>query len=114
MRASTGLGLIAIIGLVACAASGVVDDATAAGGDGNGASTDPNLPGEPTDPADPEKAPSPLVSNISVSGVAVFQGVQVDVVKDGAFVTRSKRNAPVVVNRPGLIRVYVEPGAGWK
>ncbi|MBX3214584.1 MAG: hypothetical protein KF850_21285 [Labilithrix sp.] len=114
MRASTGLGLIAIISLVACAASGVVDDATAAGGDGSGSSTDPNLPGEATDPADPEKAPAPLVSNISVSGVAVFQGVQVDVVKDGAFVTRSKRNAPVVVNRPGLIRVYVEPGAGWK
>lgn len=116
MRASTGLGLFAIISLVACAASGVVDGATAAGGgaEESGSGADPNAPGENADPTDPEKAPSPLVSNISVTGVAVFQGVQVDVVKDGAFVARSKRNAPVVVNRPGLIRVYVEPGAGWK
>ncbi|MBX3204500.1 MAG: hypothetical protein KF764_05495 [Labilithrix sp.] len=116
MRASTGLGLIAIIGgLFACTASGVAEDPTLGGGAGeSGTSTDPTSPEASSDPTDPEKAPSPLVSNLTVTGVAVFQAVQVDVVKSGSFVAPSKRNAPVVAKRPGLIRVYVEPGDGWK
>lgn len=117
MRASTGLGFIAIISLLACTASGVVTDPGGAAG-GNGSSTDPTNPGDGTgessDPTDPEKPASPIVSNIAVSGVAVFQAVKVDVVKKGAFVAASKRNAPVVAKRPGLFRIYVTPGDGWE
>ena len=117
MRASTGLGLIAIISLFACTATGVAETMTptpeGAAGE-NGSSTDPTTPEGSADPTDPEKAPSPLVSNLAVTDVAIFQAVQVNVVKGGAYVAAKKRNAPVVARRPGLIRVYVEPGDGWK
>jgi hypothetical protein len=117
MRASSGLGLIAIISLFACTATGVANEPAGPGGGAageNGSSTDPTTPEGSEDPTDPEKAPSPIVANIAISGVAVFQAVKVDVVKGGTFVASSKRNAPVVAKRPGLIRVYVEPGDGWK
>ncbi len=118
MRATSGVGLIAIISLVACTATGVVTEPGGAGAGAageNGTSTDPTTPeGTDEDPSNPDKAPSPVVSNIAISGVAVFQAVKVDVVKGGAYVSPTKRNAPVVAKRPGLIRVYVEPGDGWK
>jgi len=117
MRASTGLGLIAIVSVFACTTSGVSETTTTTPGGAAGeteSSTDPTTPEGSADPTDPEKAPSPLVSNIAVTGVAVFQGVQVDVVKGGAYVSATKRKAPVVARRPGMIRVYVEPGAGWE
>jgi hypothetical protein len=112
MRVSIGLGFIAMISLVACTAPGGTTDKPAAGGP-NGSTADPNEPGAAGGPADPEKAPLPIVSNLAVTDVAVFQGVKVAVVKNCALVAPAKRNAPVVAKRPGLIRVYVKPGAGW-
>jgi Peptidase M66 len=116
MRASTGLGLIAIISLFACTATGAAEQSTSPGGtdDGSGASTDPTDPdGSGGDPTNPEKAPSPIVANLAVTDVAMFQAVKVTVVKGGALVSSAKRNAPVVAKRPGLLRVYVKPGSGW-
>ena len=117
MRTSSGLGLIAIISLFACTATGVLDDPAGPGGAGPGSdtetSTEPTTPGSSDDPTS-DKAPSRIVPNIAISSVAVFQAVKIDVVKRGAFVAASKRNAPGVAKRPGLIRVYVEPGDGWK
>jgi len=118
MRTTSGLGLIAIISLFACTATGGLDDPSEPGGGAAGrdvgASTDPTTPEGSDDPTTAEKAPSPIVPNIAISSVAVFQAVKVDVVKRGAYVAATRRNAPVVAKRPGLIRVYVEPGDGWK
>jgi hypothetical protein len=47
---------------------------------------------------------------LAIGEVAVFQGVKVSVWKG---TTISTRNAPVVVGRPGLVRVYVTPRPGW-
>lgn len=72
--------------------------------------TDPETPGA----SDPQQTPlSPLVEGLSISEIAVFQGVKVSVVKSGSAVTGSKRNAPIVANRAGLVRVYVTPDSGW-
>ena len=112
MRASTGLGLIAIISLFACGTSvGTDSESRDDEGAGNTTSSDPNSPAG--DPTNPEKAPSLLATNIAITEVAVFQAVKVPVVKNGTYVAKSKRNAPVVANRPGMIRVYVKPGDGW-
>ncbi len=116
MRGSMGLGLIATISLFACAATGVADETSAPAGAGGTAesSSDPTQPGASSaDPTDPEKPASPIVSNIAVTDVAVFQAVKVGVVKSGALVAPKSRNAPVVAKRPGLIRVYVKPGDDW-
>jgi Peptidase M66 len=114
MRASSGLGLIAIISLVACATTASVDKTTGGHGEGEqpGSSTDPTT--DPSaDPSNPEKAPSPVLSNIAITDVAMFQAVKVTVVKSGALVAPTKRNAPVVAKRPGLLRIYVKPGSDW-
>ncbi len=124
MRTSTGLGLIAIVGLVACATTetvtmpgegnasgdpGVPDDNTSQSGDGQ----NPSDPAK-ADPTNPEAPPGPVLPNIAITDVAVFQAVKVPVVTGGAVVKPSARNAPVVANRPGLVRVYVKPAAGFK
>ncbi|HVH41198.1 MAG TPA: M66 family metalloprotease [Labilithrix sp.] len=128
MRVSDGLGLAAIFGFVACAASGgdtasmeENGPASAANQPAPGDTGSSTLPTEPVapppapaDPADPETPPAPLVSGITVTDVAMFQAVRVPVVDDGALVKTSARKAPVVAKRPGMLRIYVKPDAGWK
>ncbi|MBX3222554.1 MAG: hypothetical protein KF795_18695 [Labilithrix sp.] len=123
MRASIGLGLVSILGLVACAAAGGdtaanVHEDPAPGGE-VGSSTDstdtappPEAPPEPAKPT--EEPPRPLVRGIAINEVAMFQAVKVPVMKAGAAVDASSRKAPVVAKRTGMLRVYVAPGAGWK
>lgn len=128
-RVSDGLGLAAIIGLVACSTS--PEGSTSAEGRGSGAGnqpppsststeTSPTDPADPAttttppDPASPETPPAPIASGITISAVAMFQGVKVPVMDDGALVKTSARKAPVVANRQGMLRVYVTPDAGWK
>jgi Peptidase M66 len=123
MRASIGLGLIAIAGLVACAADSNSDSAansiqqdTPAPGS-TGSSTDPTEPAappsQPSEPQNVEPPPAPIARGIAVTDVALFQGVKVPVVKDGEQVPATKRKAPVVAKRPGLLRVYVTPESSW-
>lgn len=129
MRASIGLGLIALVGLVAACGTDAGGTAannytpgSSAGGDQH-TSTDPTEPGAPgtpsepsapsDDPSDPETPPAPIVSGIAISDVAVFQAVKVPVVTGGQLVTPSARKAPVVAKRTGMIRVYVKPDAGF-
>lgn len=50
-------------------------------------------------------------AGISVRDVAIYQGVKVAVATNRAAVTR--RNAPVVEGRPGRLRVFLRPEAGW-
>jgi hypothetical protein len=44
-----------------------------------------------------------------ISTIALYQGVQVNLMKDGQAV--AKLNAPIVKNRPAMLRVFVQPGA---
>ena len=114
MRASIGLGLIAIVGLFACAANGTVTSTGATGSapsDGSETTTDPTDPAAAADPNNPEAPQAPIVPGIVVTEVAVFQAVKVPVMKAGAIVKPSTRKAPVVAKRPGIVRVYVTPGA---
>lgn len=63
---------------------------------------------------DTQKPPenlAPLATGISVTEVAVFQGVKVSVEKNNAKVTT--RAAQVVSSRDALVRVYVTPGTGF-
>src|SRR4029434_8863229 len=46
-----------------------------------------------------------------ITTVAIYQGVQINLMKDGQAV--SKLNGPIVKGRPALVRVFVQPGAGW-
>jgi hypothetical protein len=67
-----------------------------------------------TPPADSAPPPTPgtydYASGLAVSEIAVFQGVKVSLWKGGAAASHV---APVVAGRPGLVRVYVAPQAGW-
>src|SRR5258706_6822918 len=46
-----------------------------------------------------------------ITTIAIYQGVQINLMKDGMAV--SKLNGPIVKNRPAMMPVWVEPGAGW-
>ena len=130
MRASIGLGLFALVGLVACGtdtgnttSEGHAPGSSMPGGGDHGTSTDPTEPGAPgepgtpgapsDDPSDPETPPAPIAKGISVKDVAVFQAVKVPVVSGGELVSPASRKAPVVAKRGGMIRVYVQPDASW-
>lgn len=113
MRTSIGIGLLATVFLFACASTGDTattnTDPNAPAGSGEGTTTDPNATKDPTDP---DAAPAPLVPNLAVTDIAIFQAVRVPVVTKGAWV--KTRNAPVVANRPALARIYVAPSSGFK
>ena len=88
---------------------------TPAAGDGtttteDGTTPDPSTTGDPTS----KDAPAPpLASGLSITDVAIFQAVKVPVVKAGKVVAQSARNAPVVANRPAVIRVYVSTSSAY-
>ncbi len=54
---------------------------------------------------------NPLAGGISISEIAVYQGVEIPIMKDGNAV--ANRNAPVVQKRPAMVRVFVNPAAGF-
>jgi len=55
--------------------------------------------------------PGELVKGLAISNIDIFQGVQIRLVEDGTPV--SQRNAPIIQNRPALLRVYVQPLDEW-
>ena len=67
--------------------------------------------GTPTpDAGPPPVTGTPLVQNLTITEVAVFQTVKIGVMKAGAAVTAKP---PVVADRAALVRVYVAPQAGY-
>ena len=54
-----------------------------------------------------------LAADLTVSEVAVLQGVKITVAKDDQLIPVASRNAPVVVGREALVRVYVTPSAAY-
>ncbi len=116
----SGLALFAlIIGAAACSAGTTTIIQGAPPGDTpppDGTTTppavvDPSTEGDPTSKDTP--AP-PLVAGLAITDVAVFQAVKVPVVTKGKPVGKAKRNAPVVVGRPALVRVYVTLADAYK
>lgn len=120
--ATCGLSGLALIAMVLGAAACTTETRTIirggapgeTGADGTTSDTDPNDPTASGDPTDKNAPVPPLVAGLSITEVAFFQGVKVSVVKDSKAVGASKRNAPVVSNRPAFVRVYVSPTSGYK
>lgn len=118
MRTSIGIVLL-LSSVVACTTheTRIISNdpkAKSSGGGDQTTETDGTDP-EGSGASNPQETPlSPLVEGLAISEIAVFQGVKVSVVKSGSAITGTKRNAPVVANRPALIRVYVEPDSGWE
>lgn len=117
MRTSFGIGIIALMGLVACSASGTSTDETspsdpASPGGGAATDSDPTETADPSAAEDPEQPAAAVLADLAISEIAVFQGVKVSIVKDGKAI--GTRNAPVVANRTALVRVYVEPDASFR
>src|SRR5687767_5620352 len=52
-----------------------------------------------------------LVKGLAITEIAMFQGPKVTLEKAGARV--DSRRAPVVVGRPGMLRVYVAPAEDY-
>ena len=71
--------------------------------------TEPLIVAKPT--PDKEIAP-PSTGSVAIETVAMYQTVRVGLVADGAKL--ETRNAPVIANRPGMIRVFVTPTPDWK
>jgi hypothetical protein len=131
MKTTSTLGLIAIASiLAACAApappsssdtgSGT-DDGSGDGTGDDGTTTDQNGT-DPSDPngngngstntPDPGAPPAAALDGITISKISFFQAVQVDVMKGGTWVT--SRNAPLVANRPAIIRIHVTLDSSWR
>jgi len=53
-----------------------------------------------------------LVRGLSIQAVTISQAVAVDLFRDG--VEPEERTAPILLGRPGLVRVHVEPAEGWQ
>lgn len=94
---------------LACGAAACSTEVVTVGGEdpSNPASAGavPGLGGVPGVPASPP-------AKVSITEVAVFQGVKVSVFAEGERV--AERNAPLVAGRPALIRVYVAPLDGFQ
>lgn len=115
MRALPLLSLT--LALSACAGAPPVDPDSSAPDDAHTSAMDSASP--PTDstvsdttsrPDAPATNPS-LATDLTVSEVAIFQGVRVALFSNDALV--ANRNAPLVTQRAAAIRAYVAPSAGF-
>jgi hypothetical protein len=111
--------LVSALGSAACSgpATRVVhhDGPAPDGTDDPGTSNDPTTPDPSTsgDPTDKDTPAPPLVAGLAITDVAVYQAVKISIVKTGKVVAATSRNAPVVTQRPALIRAFVSPGSGY-
>jgi len=54
--------------------------------------------------------PNPLAGKLALAKLAVYQAVEVTLMKDGVDTTP---NAPVIIDRAALVRVWVAPDSQW-
>jgi hypothetical protein len=96
---------LALLPLLACSAGSNTSQAggglSGLGGGGSGGGSPGSGAGMPA---------APLATGLSISEIAVFQAVKVDIVQGGVSVPPK---APVIAGRAALVRVYVTLGAGW-
>jgi len=76
------------------------------GSSGSGDGTDNGGDSAPVDTAPPLET----AKNLTIGEIALFQGPKAELMKDGAATTHL---APVIVYRPGVVRVYLQPGDAW-
>jgi hypothetical protein len=57
-------------------------------------------------------ADAPLAAGLTITGIELTQAVAIPLMKDGQ--AAGTLNAPIVVGRSGLVRVYVQPAADWQ
>jgi hypothetical protein len=95
--------------------SGDTGDSSTSGSGGKGGSgggSGGSTGGGGTAPSTPQ-AQATLAKGLSISEIAVFQGVKVPVAKAGVKVAATTRKMPVIAKRDGLVRVYVTPDSTW-
>ncbi|MEO7092805.1 MAG: hypothetical protein ABI175_06110, partial [Polyangiales bacterium] len=123
-------------GAVGCISLGTIDGDDEGSGEGDGGRPYPRDDGGKTPRADTAEGPAapdaagrgdapggvdssplpspdpdlPLARGVTISEIAFFQAVKIDLEKGGARV--AKRNADVVAGREGLLRVYVTGATG--
>ncbi|GAC1546169.1 MAG: hypothetical protein NVS3B10_10160 [Polyangiales bacterium] len=82
---------------------------------GGSTSGDGPAPGDGGDGVDAPRADTApaleRVKNLTIPQIAIFQGVKVPLMQDGAMLVGQR--APVIAGRQGIFRVYVKPGAAW-
>lgn len=122
MRATTILCVFGLGCLAACTTTtrvvqangsgddtGGTDQGTGDDGSGNGATGTGGNGGTGNGGA-PKPPPDQLVSGLSVSEVAIYQAVKIDLAKNGAA---AQHDTPVVADRDALVRVFVKPDSSW-
>jgi hypothetical protein len=55
-------------------------------------------------------ADKPLVSNLTISQVSIYQGLETPIMQSGAAASSSM---PIIAGKAGLLRVFVKPEASW-
>ncbi|MGD8862375.1 MAG: M66 family metalloprotease [Myxococcales bacterium] len=104
-RVMTGAGVGALPTGGAGTTGGPDGQAGAAGATGSAG-------GAPDGPTEPVSPPGPVLArDIRIRELALFQAVKVPLARDGAAVI--ERNAPVVVGKEALLRIYVETLPGF-
>ena len=58
-------------------------------------------------------ASGPLVKGLEVDGLALYQGVRMDIL-DGGSEVFDDAPVDVIAERPGMLRVFVDPGSSWE
>ncbi len=84
------------------------DDTTDTGTGDETSTTDDG--GSTTDDTGTPPVTGALAANLAITDLSVLQGVEVKVVKGGGM---SAKNAPIIVGRPGMVRVSVAPQTGY-
>ncbi len=54
----------------------------------------------------------PLVKGLAIEGIALYQGVRIDLV-DGEDVVIDEKPVDVIAGRDAMLRVFVNPGSNW-
>ncbi|MEQ1506095.1 MAG: hypothetical protein ABMB14_27935 [Myxococcota bacterium] len=103
---TVGLGVLV-------AMSGCSKTYLGSGDDDDDAFVDPTgTPPSTTDPVTSTPEPvRPLVSDLEIAKVSLFQGVEAVLVENGKV--PNALQMPVIIGRPGLLRVFVAPNGSW-
>lgn len=85
--------------------------AGSAGNGASGAGADSSSGGSAGAPAPPEREPA---AGVRLSAVRLYQGVEVPLMEDGVATSIPQRVAPVVAQRPALVRVFIDLDASFR
>ncbi len=96
------------VALVGCSSDvGTTVEGNGRAGNGSGGHATPWVPGETKKPASDDR----IATDISITEIAIFQGVKIPLMKVGEAATSAYASA--VGGRPGVVRVYVKLEQGF-